>query len=101
MEDRIDSELFDKEKFKRQIDIIKEVSDIAQKRIDYDAAHNDDIIRAIEIVEHFLQKKHRLCYGGQAVNAHLPKKYKFYDPETSIPDYDFFITIFSSRFFFF
>jgi len=90
MEDRIDSELFDKEKFKRQIDIIKEVSDIAQKRIDYDAAHNDDIIRAIEIVEHFLRKKHRLCYGGQAVNSHLPKKYKFYDPETSIPDYDFF-----------
>ena len=89
-EDSIDSELFDKEKFKRQIDIIQKVSDIAQKRIDYDAAHNDDIIRAIEVVEHFLQKKHRLCYGGQAVNAHLPKKYKFYDPETSIPDYDFF-----------
>jgi hypothetical protein len=31
-----------------------------------------------------------LCYGGQAINAHLPSKYKFYDPEFSIPDYDFF-----------
>ena len=50
----------------------------------------DNIIRAIDVIEEFLRKKHRLCYGGQAINAHLPAKYKFYNPEFSIPDYDFF-----------
>jgi len=87
---RINSDIFDKEKFKKQIDIIKQASEVAQSKIDYASAHDDNIIRAIDVVEEFLRKKHRLCYGGQAINAHLPAKYKFYDPEFSIPDYDFF-----------
>jgi hypothetical protein len=87
---RIDSDFFDKSKFLKQIDIIKQASDLAQAKTDYASAHDDNIIRAIDVVEEFLRKKHRLCYGGQAINAHLPAKYKFYDPEYSIPDYDFF-----------
>jgi hypothetical protein len=87
---RIDSDIFDKEKFKKQINIIKQASEVAQSKIDYASAHDDNIIHAIDVVEEFLRKKHRLCYGGQAINAHLPAKYKFYDPEFSIPDYDFF-----------
>jgi len=87
---RINSDIFDKEKFKKQIDIIKQASELAQSKIDYASAHDDNIIRAIDVVEDFLRNKHRLCYGGQAINAHLPTKYKFYDPEFSIPDYDFF-----------
>lgn len=87
---RINSDFFDKERFQRQLDIIKQASEIAQNKIDFESAHNDNIIRAIDVVEDFLRKKHRLCYGGQAINAHLPAKYKFYDPELSIPDYDFF-----------
>jgi hypothetical protein len=87
---RIDSVFFDKKKFQKQIDIIKQASELAQKKIDYASAHDDNIILAIDVVEDFLRKKHRLCYGGQAINAHLPAKYKFYDPEFSIPDYDFF-----------
>jgi hypothetical protein len=86
----ISSPYFDKEKFQKQLEIIKKVSEIAQKRIDYASAHDDHIVHAVEVVENFLRKKHRLCYGGQAINAHLPAKYKFYDPEYSIPDYDFF-----------
>jgi len=86
----INSELFDKHKFQKQLDIIKQASELAQSKIDYASAHNDNIIRAIDVVEEFLRNKHRLCYGGQAINAHLPSKYKFYDPEFSIPDYDFF-----------
>jgi hypothetical protein len=86
----INSELFDRKKFLKQIDIIKQASETAQKKIDYASAHDDNIILAIDVVEDFLKKKHRLCYGGQAINAHLPAKYKFYDPEFSIPDYDFF-----------
>ena len=86
----INSDYFDKQKFQKQLDIIKKASEQAQAKIDYASAHDDNIIRAIDVVEDFLRKKHRLCYGGQAINAHLPSKYKFYDPEFSIPDYDFF-----------
>ena len=86
----IHSDYFDKQKFQKQIEIIKKASEDAMQKIDYYSAHDDNIIRAIDIVEEFLRKKHRLCYGGQAINAHLPVKYRFYDPEFSIPDYDFF-----------
>ena len=86
----IDSDFFDKKRFQKQLDIIKQASELAQAKVDYASAHDDNIIRAIDVVEDFLRKKHRLCYGGQAINAHLPAKYKFYDPEFSIPDYDFF-----------
>ena len=84
----IHSDFFDRKQFQKQIDIIKQASELAQAKIDYASAHDDNIIRAINVVEDFLRKKHRLCYGGQAINAHLPAKYKFYDPEFSIPDYD-------------
>jgi hypothetical protein len=86
----ISSPYFDKTTIQKQLEIIKQASEIAQQRVDYASAHNDHILHAIEVIETFLKKKHRLCYGGQAINAHLPAKYKFYDPEYSIPDYDFF-----------
>jgi hypothetical protein len=86
----ISSTYFDKKQFQKQLAIIKQASELAQQKTDYVSAHDDHILRAIEVVEEFLRKKHRLCYGGQAINAHLPAKYKFYDPEYSIPDYDFF-----------
>ena len=86
----IDSDLFDRKTIQDQLERITKASEIAQQRVDYSSAHNDHILRAIEVVEDFLRKKHRLCYGGQAINAHLPARYRFYDPETSIPDYDFF-----------
>ena len=87
---RISSPYFDKSQFQKQLEIIKQASELAQQRLDYESAHDDHILHAVEVVENFLRKKHRLCYGGQAINAHLPAKYKFYDPEYSIPDYDFF-----------
>lgn len=31
-----------------------------------------------------------MCYGGTAINNLLPKEDRFYDPETTIPDYDFY-----------
>ena len=81
---------FTKDHFKNQVELIKKASEEAQKKVDYDTAHNDDILYAIEIVEKFLRKSGRICYGGQAINAHLPKAHKIYDPSYSIPDYDFF-----------
>ena len=85
----IDSPYFDKLTFERQIERIKEAATKGQKIIDFASAHNADTLRAIDIVEHFLRKSHRLCYGGQAINVHLPTKHKFYDPQLSLPDYDF------------
>jgi len=86
----IQSPFFDEKIFKKQIEIIREASAEAQKAIDYETAHNEEILRAIDVVEDFLRRKHRLCYGGQAINAHLPRKYKFYDPRYNVPDYDVF-----------
>jgi hypothetical protein len=86
----IDSPLFDTNQFKKQIELILNASDSAKEIVDYTTAHDDEVLAAIDVVEDFLKKKHRLCYGGQAINAHLPAKKKFYDPNLSIPDYDFF-----------
>jgi hypothetical protein len=93
MEDRIEriqSPYFDKDKFKTQLERLTEGQDEAQQKIDFESAHNPEVLRSIEVVENFLRKKQRICYGGQAINAHLPDKYKFYDPKFNIPDYDFF-----------
>jgi hypothetical protein len=52
---------------------------------------DDPLVRkALSIVETFLRRKHRICYGGMAINAHLPPKLKFYDFNKTLPDYDFF-----------
>ncbi len=74
----------------KQKDLLATAAAEAEHKLDYDAAHNEEILLAVEVVEKFLREKGRVCYGGQAINAHLPSKYKFYDPETTIPDYDFF-----------
>ncbi len=73
----------------KQKEILAAAAKEAEHKIDYDNAHREDILIAIEAVETFLRRKHRICYGGQAMNMHLPKEHKFYDPETSLPDYDF------------
>ena len=64
--------------------------DKASKRIKYEAAHDEEIIRALTIVNDFIKKKKRVCYGGTAMNAILPDSEKFYDPEMDLPDYDFY-----------
>ena len=56
---RINSDFFDKERFQKQLDIIKQAADLAAAKVDYKSAHDDNIIRSIEIVEQFLRKKHR------------------------------------------
>lgn len=51
---------------------------------------NPELRRALNIVEAFLRQKRRLCYGGMAINAHLPSSLKFYNFSQTLPDYDFF-----------
>lgn len=77
------------ELLEQQKEILAAAAKEAERKIDFAKAHNEDILLAIDVVEKFLRKKHRICYGGQAMNMHLPAAHKFYDPETSLPDYDF------------
>jgi len=74
-------------------DVLKRLKQIVHKgqiRLDLDAAQNPDLQKAIRVVEQFLRKSKRICYGGQAINVQLPAKDQFYNRETSLPDYDFF-----------
>ncbi len=86
----ISSPLLRKDEVQKQFEYLQKTVDEAQKRIDYTAAHDENTMKAIETVERFLRKKQRVCYGGQAINALLPPKKRFYDPQFSVPDYDFF-----------
>ncbi len=69
---------------------LEEAIQKAQDVIDREAAESPEIRYALEIVERFLRKKRRVCYGGTAMNAQLPASLKFYNPEKDLPDYDFF-----------
>lgn len=57
---------------------------------DQEFVDSPSLRKALQIVEAFLRKTHRICYGGMAINAHLPKSKKFYDFRKVLPDYDFF-----------
>lgn len=69
---------------------IQKLADIAQDRLDREIATNPDIRKMIKVVEDFLYKQRVMCYGGTAINNLLPDEDKFYDPDTEIPDYDFY-----------
>jgi hypothetical protein len=69
---------------------LKEAIDAAQERIDFESAHNEELLRALEIVAAFIHRRKRVCYGGTAMNAILPESMKFYNPEHDLPDYDFY-----------
>ena len=62
----------------------------ASKRIKYDSAHDEDILRSMSVVAEFIKSKKRVCYGGTAMNSILPQTKKFYNPDLDLPDYDFY-----------
>jgi hypothetical protein len=86
----VKSKLFEKPVLRKQLAELKQVVDKAEERIAYESAHNPDILRALSVIEAFLKKSKRVCYGGTAINAILPDSLKFYDPSKDLPDYDFF-----------
>ena len=69
------------EKLQNQVDEAETLRDLK-------AAKSPLVRSAIKVVEKFLKKTGRICYGGQAINALLPSQLKFYDPKKTIPDYD-------------
>lgn len=64
--------------------------DKASDRINYESAHNEELLLAMSTVRSFIQRKKRICYGGTAMNAILPENRRFYDPDVDLPDYDFY-----------
>jgi len=73
--------------------ILDSLDNIAKDAInirDTEYVHDSNLQNALKIVESFLRKRKRVCYGGMAINVHLPPKLKFYDFSKTLPDYDFF-----------
>jgi len=64
--------------------------DKASDRINYESAHNEELLLAMSTVRSFIKRKKRICYGGTAMNAILPENRRFYDPDVDLPDYDFY-----------
>lgn len=64
--------------------------DKATERGEYEIAHDEQLLKALSIVENFIKRKKRVCYGGTAMNALLPANKKFYNPDKDLPDYDFY-----------
>jgi hypothetical protein len=62
----------------------------ASERINYESAHDESLLHALSVVNTFIKRKKRVCYGGTAMNMILPEKKRFYDPNTDLPDYDFY-----------
>ncbi len=75
---------------KRVLDSLERAVQAGQEHMNIEIAKNPELKKAISIVEEFLRKNGRVCYGGQAINSYLPKKYQFYDSNKNLPDYDFF-----------
>lgn len=74
----------------REIELIRHAVDNAEKMQAKELFMTTEITELIDIVELFLKKKKRVCYGGTAINNILPKEDQFYNKELEIPDYDFF-----------
>jgi len=69
---------------------VAEAAEKAQEIIDKLEASKPEIRKMMSVVKRFIQKNRVLCYGGTAINNLLPPEKQFYNPETDIPDYDFF-----------
>jgi len=73
-----------------ELAILRHAVDENEKKQGERIVNNEDVKKIIHIVEDFLIRKKRICYGGTAINNILPKYDQFYDKDLEIPDYDFF-----------
>ena len=73
-----------------EIAILRHAVDETEKIQGEEIANNQDVVRIIQILEHFIASKKLLCYGGTAINNILPKEAQFYNRDIEVPDYDFF-----------
>ncbi len=73
-----------------ELAILRSAVDKLEKKSGKRKVNNPEVKSIIEIVEQFLKKSKRICYGGTAINNILPLEDQFYDKEVELPDYDFF-----------
>ena len=73
-----------------ELTILRSAVDKIQNKTGKHLLHKSDVQKIIDIVEEFLKKKKRICYGGTAINNILPEEKQFYDKSIELPDYDFF-----------
>ncbi len=73
-----------------ELAILRHAVDKIEKKTGRKMIGNPVIQEIISIVEKFLIKTQRVCYGGTAINNILPEEDQFYDKSIELPDYDFF-----------
>jgi hypothetical protein len=69
---------------------IEKVVEVLEVENDKAAAADPLIQKSLAIVHDFLKTHPVMCYGGTAINNLLPEADRFYDPVTTVPDYDFY-----------
>ncbi len=69
---------------------LEKVVETLELENDKRAAANPLVKQSLGIVREFLKDHPVMCYGGTAINDLLPPEERFYDPTTTIPDYDFY-----------
>jgi hypothetical protein len=73
-----------------ELAIVRHAVDENEKKQGEKIVNSEDVKKIINIVEDFLIRKKRICYGGTAINNILPNYDQFYNKDLEIPDYDFF-----------
>ncbi len=73
-----------------ELAILRNAVDKIEANVGMKKIQNPEISALIKIVEEFIQKKKRICYGGTAINNILPERERFYNKDIELPDYDFF-----------
>jgi hypothetical protein len=81
---------FETKTSERIIQRLEEAIEQASNKAKQESANDDELRRALQVVEAFIKKRRRVCYGGTAMNAIIPDSKKFYDPKYDLPDYDFY-----------
>lgn len=74
----------------REIDLLRNAVDKIESRRGKKVAQSPEVKKIIGGVERFLREKKLVCYGGTAINSILPEKYRFYNNDIEVPDYDFY-----------
>lgn len=74
----------------REVDLLRNAVDKIESRSGKKVAQSPEVKKIIGCVERFLREKKLVCYGGTAINSILPEKYRFYNNDIEVPDYDFY-----------